>query len=58
MSGFISALTDSTTGITASTYWQSLTDMVPYLLITIPVAIGYYLIRRAIKKSTKLKAGV
>ena len=48
MSGFISALT-GTNGLSASTFYQVLSDMVPWLLIAVPVALGFYFIRKAIK---------
>ena len=48
MSGFISALT-GTNGITASTFYGVLTDMVPFLVVIIPVSLGFYFIRKALK---------
>lgn len=54
MSGFISALT-GTNGINASTFWGVLTDMVPYFAVIIPVALGFYFVRRSIKGAGKGK---
>lgn len=48
MSGFISALTGAN-GLSASSFYQVLTDMVPWLLIAVPVALGFYFIRKSIK---------
>lgn len=55
MSGFVSALTNSTTGITASTFYGVLTDLVPFLVVIIPVALGIYFVRKLIKGSAKAK---
>lgn len=57
MTGFISALT-GTDGISASTFYTVLTDMVPLLVIMIPVALGIYFVRRAVKGASKAKARI
>lgn len=54
MSGFISALT-GTNGVTANSLWAVLTDLVPYLVIIIPVALGFYFVRKLIKGTAKAK---
>ena len=58
MAGFVAALTDSTTGITATTLWGTLTELVPVLVITIPFALGVYFLRKVIKKIQKGRAGI
>lgn len=55
MQSFIAALTNSTTGITASTFYGVLGDLVPFLVVMIPVALGIYFIRKAVKGTGKAK---
>lgn len=55
MSAFISALTNSTTGITASTFYTILADLVPFLVIMIPVSLSLYFIRKLITGAAKGK---
>lgn len=54
MSGFITALTGQN-GITADSLWGVLTDLVPFLVIIIPVALGFYFVRKLIKGTSKAK---
>ena len=54
MSDFITALT-GTNGITANSLWGVLTNLVPYLVIIIPVALGFYFVRKLIKGTAKAK---
>lgn len=58
MTGFITALTDSTNGISASSFWSELTPMVPLLIILVPFAFGYRILRKSIKGSAKAKANI
>lgn len=55
MSGFITALTNSTSGLSASTFYGVLTDLVPFLVIIIPVSLGLYFVRKLIKGAAKAK---
>lgn len=57
MDAFITALT-GTNGITAATFWGVMTAMVPYLVIIIPVALGFYIVRKALKGAGKAKVRV
>lgn len=57
MAGFITALTGEN-GISASTFYSVLSDMVPLLVIMIPVALGIYFIRKAVKGASKAKARI
>lgn len=57
MSGFITALT-GTNGISESTFWSEITSAVPVIVIFFSVAVGYYLLRKLIKKGSKLKVGI
>lgn len=54
MGGFISALT-GTNGITANSLWNVLTELVPYLVIIVPVALGFYFVRKLIKGTSRAK---
>lgn len=54
MSDFITALT-GTNGITASSLWSVLSDLVPFLVIIVPVALGFYFVRRLIKGTSRAK---
>lgn len=58
MSAFITALTDSTTGVTASGLWTAIADAVPFIVIMFGVAVGYRIIRKLIKSGSKLKVNV
>lgn len=46
MSSFITALT---TGLTASTFYSVLSDIAPFVIMIVPVALGYYVVRKLIK---------
>lgn len=54
MSGFIAALTGAN-GVTADSLWGVLTNLVPYLVIIIPVALGFYFVRKLIKGTSRAK---
>ena len=49
MSGFISALTGATGGLSASNFYAVLTDIAPFVVMIVPVALGYYVVRKLIK---------
>ena len=55
MADFITALT---TGITSNTIWAEITKAAPFLIGIFIVAVGYRVLRRAINKGSKLKAGI
>lgn len=54
MTGFITALTGEN-GITADSLWGILTNLVPYLIIIVPVALGFYFVRKLIKGTSRAK---
>lgn len=54
MSNVVSALT---TGITASTIFGVVADVMPFVIVMIPIALGLKLLRRAIKKAGDGKSG-
>lgn len=55
MSSVISALTNSTTGLTASTMFGVVADLVPFIVMIVPVALGVYFLRKLIKGAGKAK---
>lgn len=55
MSSVISALTNSTTGLTASTFFGVVADLVPFIVMIVPVALGTYFLRKLIKGAGKAK---
>lgn len=55
MSDVISALTNSTTGLTASSFFGVVADLVPFIIMIVPVALGTYFLRKLIKGAGKAK---
>lgn len=55
MQAVISALTNSTTGLTASTMFGVVADLVPFIVMIVPVALGVYFLRKLIKGAGKAK---
>ena len=58
MSSVISALTNSTTGLTASTMFGVVADLVPFIVMIVPVALGVYFLRKLIKGSGHAKVRI
>lgn len=54
MSGVITALTGSN-GLTASTMFGVVADIVPFIVMIVPVALGVYFLRKLIKGAGKAK---
>lgn len=54
MSAIVSQLT---TGITPATIFAVVSDVMPFVITMIPIALGLYILRRVIKKSSKAKVG-
>lgn len=54
MQTFITALTGES-GITASTLWTEVAHIVPLLVILLPFAFGYYVVRKSVKGAAKGK---
>lgn len=55
MSSVISALTNSTSGLTANTMFGVVADLVPYIVMIVPVALGVYFLRKLVKGTGKAK---
>lgn len=55
MSSVISALTNSSTGLTASTMFGVVADVVPFIVMIVPVALGIYFLRKLVKGAGKGK---
>ena len=55
MAAVISALTNSTTGLTASTFFGVVADLVPFIVMIVPVALGTYFLRKLVRGAGKAK---
>lgn len=52
MDAVISALT---TGLTPAVYFDTLADIVPFIITIVPVALGVYFLRKLVKGAGKAK---
>lgn len=57
MTSFITAITGQD-GITIASMWGYLTELAPLLITFFAVAVGYRVLRRALNKGSKFKAGI
>lgn len=55
MTEVISALTNTTSGLTANTMFGVVADIVPFIVMIVPVALGVYFLRKLIKGAGKAK---
>lgn len=55
MQNVVSALTNSTTGLNASTMFGVVADLVPFIVMIVPVALGVYFLRKLVKGAGKAK---
>ena len=55
MTNVISALTNNSTGLTADTMFGVVADLVPFIVMIVPVALGVYFLRKLIKGAGKAK---
>ena len=58
VTGMEAVITKLTTTLSADALWGVFGEVVPIIGITVLVALGFYLVRKAIKKASKAKAGV
>lgn len=56
LSEFITALTNSTSGLTAASFTSELTALVPWLVVMVPLSFGIRLVFRQIRKAQKGRA--
>jgi hypothetical protein len=55
MQAVVSALTNTSTGLTASNFFGVVADLVPFIVMIVPVALGVYFLRKLIKGAGKAK---
>lgn len=55
MSAVISALTNSSTGLTSSNMFGVVAELVPFIVMIVPVALGVYFLRKLVKGAGKAK---
>ena len=55
MSAVVDALTDTTTGLTSSTFYSEITALVPFIVMMVPIALGLYFLRRLVSGAAKAK---
>ena len=55
MSAVISALTDTTTGLTSSTFYSEIAHLVPFIVMMVPISLGLYFLRRLVKGAGRAK---
>lgn len=55
MEAVISALINSSTGLTSATMFGVVEDLVPFIVMIVPVSLGIYFLRKLIKGSGKGK---
>lgn len=55
MASVISALTNNTTGLTANTMFGVVAELVPFIVMIVPVALGVYFLRKLVKGAGKAK---
>ena len=55
MASVVSALTNSSTGLTANTMFGVVAELVPFIVMIVPVALGVYFLRKLVKGAGKAK---
>ena len=55
MDAVISALTNSTTGLTSANFFGVVADLVPFIVMIVAVALGVYFLRKLVKGAGKAK---
>lgn len=56
--GLTAVITSLTTALSANNLWEIFGNVVPLIAVVTLVALGFYLVRRQIKKMSKMKGGV
>lgn len=55
VTGMKSVITALTTSLTADTFFSTIVDIVPFLAVIVPVALGFYTLRKLVKGAGKAK---
>lgn len=55
VTGMESVITALTTALTAETFFSVVADVIPFLGIMVPVALGVYFLRKLVKGAGKAK---
>lgn len=55
MKNVVTALTAADTGLSADTMFGVVADLVPFIVMIIPVALGVYFLRKLVKGAGKAK---
>lgn len=58
VTGMDAVITSLTTELSAANLWGVVGKAVPLIAVTVLFALGFYLVRRAVKKGSKAKAGI
>lgn len=53
--GMSAVITKLTTGLTADAFFSVVADLVPFIIVLVPVALGVYFLRKLIKGAGKAK---
>ena len=53
--GMSAVITALTTGLTADKFFTVVADLVPFIIVIVPVALGVYFLRKLIKGAGKAK---
>lgn len=56
--GMAGVITKLTTTLSADNLWGVFSDAVPLIGVVTLVALGFFLVRRAVKKLSKMRGGV
>lgn len=55
MAAVITALTSAETGLTAAKFFAVIADLVPFIVMMVPIVLGLYFLRKLVKGSGKGK---
>lgn len=55
VSGMKAVITALTTGLTADAFFSVVADLVPFIVVLVPVSLGVYFLRKLIKGAGKAK---
>lgn len=56
--GMSAVITALTAGLTETAFFSVLVELVPFIIMIVPVAFGFYLFRKLVKGASKGKARV